>query len=68
MNTEWVSKETTTHQDHVVAHVIAATVLGYFVLNEALFILLDIGFIWTVYLDGEMALLPQGVAIGELEN
>jgi hypothetical protein len=24
------------------------------------------GFVWTVYLDGQMGLLPQGVAISEL--
>jgi hypothetical protein len=29
--------------------------------------LLDIGFLWTIYLDGEMNLLPQGVAIPELD-
>jgi hypothetical protein len=28
---------------------------------------LDIGFLWTIYLDGEMNLLPQGVAIPELD-
>lgn len=68
MNTteQWLPAETTTHQDHVIAHVIGATVLGYFVHDEAAHLLLDIGFIWTVYLDGQMVLLPQGMAINEL--
>ena len=64
---EWLPAETTTHQDHVIAHVIGATVLGYFVHDEALHLLLDIGFIWTVYLDGQMVLLPRSMAINELE-
>jgi hypothetical protein len=59
---------TTTHQDHVVAHVIGATVLGHFVLDETLHLLLDMGFIWIIYLDLQMSLLPQAVAIGELET
>ena len=58
--------ETSTHQDHVIAHVIGASVLGYFVHDEAAHLVLDIGFVWTVYLDGQMGLLPQGVAISEL--
>ena len=67
MTTQWSSKDTTTHQDHVIAHVIGATVLGYFVHDETLYVLLDIGFIWKIYVDGEMGLLPHPVAIGELE-
>ncbi|HEV7472461.1 MAG TPA: hypothetical protein VGN90_00325 [Pyrinomonadaceae bacterium] len=63
----WTPKDTTTHQDHVIAHVLGATFLGYFVFDEALYILLDIGFVWTILLDGEMGLLPHPVAIGELE-
>jgi hypothetical protein len=66
--TDWTASETTTHQDHVIAHVIGATVLGWVVAGEAAHLLLDIGFLWTVYLDGEMNLLPQGVAIPELEG
>ncbi|MEA2172806.1 MAG: hypothetical protein QOD00_398, partial [Blastocatellia bacterium] len=31
MMTEWLDQETSMHQDHVIAHVIGATVLGYFV-------------------------------------
>jgi hypothetical protein len=63
----WEPNETTTHQDHVIAHVIGATFLGYFVFDEALYVLLDIGFIWTIFLDGEMSLLPHPVAVSELE-
>lgn len=63
----WTPKETTTSQDHVIAHVVGSTVLGYLVLNEALYILLDIGFVWTIFVDGEMALLPHPVAVKELE-
>ena len=50
----------------MIAHVIGAVVLGYFVHDEAAHLLLDMGFVWTVYLDGQMGLLPQGVAISEL--
>src|SRR5205809_1841811 len=63
----WIQLETTTHQDHVIAHVIGATVLGWFVAGEAAHLLLDIGFLWTIYLDGEMNLLPQGVALSEMD-
>ena len=64
----WIEQETSTHQDHVIKHVIGATVLGWVVAGEAAHFLLDIGFLWTVYLDGEMNLLPQGVAIAELDG
>lgn len=67
MTTEWSASETTTYQDHVIAHVIGATALAYFVHDETLYVLLDIGFIWRIYVDGEMGLLPHPVAIGELE-
>lgn len=63
----WTPHDTTTHQDHVIAHVLGATLLGYFIFDEALYILLDIGFVWTILLDGEMGLLPHPVAINELE-
>jgi hypothetical protein len=66
-SSDWIESETTKHQDHVIAHVIGATVLGWVVAGEAAHLLLDIGFLWTIYLDGEMNLLPQGVAISELE-
>jgi|SRR5215813_12611993 len=64
----WTAQATSTHQDHVIAHVIGATVLGYFVFDESIYLLLDIGFFWRVYLDGEMGLLPYSVMIGELET
>lgn len=64
----WTEIETSTHQDHVIKHVIGATVLGWVVAGEAAHFLLDIGFLWSIYLDGEMNLLPQGVAVAELEG
>ena len=64
----WEIAETNTHQDHVIAHVVGATVLGYFIFDETAFLLLDIGFIWHMYLDGEMGLRPHPVAIAELET
>jgi hypothetical protein len=67
LHSDWSEAETTTHQDHVIKHVLGATVLGWFVAGEAAHLLLDMGFVWTIYLDGEMNLLPQGVAIGELD-
>lgn len=67
MRIAWTPKDTSTHQDHVVAHVLGTTFLGYFVFEEALYILLNIGFVWTIFLDGEMGLLPHPVAIRELE-
>ena len=65
--TGWEKAETNTHQDHVIAHVVGATVNGYFVWDETAYLLLDIGFIWNIYLDGEMGLVPQSVAIAELD-
>ncbi len=67
MSEDWQTRETTTHQDHVIAHVLGARVLGHFILDETLYLLLDIGFVWIIFLDGEMGLLPHPVAIGELE-
>ena len=63
----WTPAETNTHQDHVIAHVIGATPLGHFTWDETTYLLLDIGFIWNIYLDGEMGLVPHAVAINELE-
>lgn len=63
-----IELETSTHQDHVIKHVLGATVMGWFIAGEAAHMLLDIGFLWTIYLDSEMNLLPQGVAIAELEG
>ena len=64
----WTEVETSTHQDHVIKHVLGATVIGWVIAGEAAHLLLDIGFLWTIYLDGEMNLLPQGVAIAELDG
>lgn len=66
-SSEWEAQETGTHQDHVLAHVIGATVQGFFTSDETACLLLDIGFIWAIYLDGEMGLVPQRLAIAELE-
>ena len=63
---EWELAETNTHQDHVIAHVLGASVLGYFTWDETAYLLLDIGFIWNIYLDGEMGLVPQSQAVNEL--
>ena len=63
----WTELETSTHQDHIIKHVLGATVLGWIVGGEAAHFLLDIGFLWTIYSDGEMNFLPQGVAISELQ-
>ena len=63
----WIPLDTNTHQDHVIAHVIGATPLGHFIWDETAFILLDIGFIWNIYLVLELGLGPHSVAIAELE-
>ena len=63
----WTAAETNTHQDHVIAHIIGATPLGYFVWDETAYIVLDIGFIWNIYLNMEMGLVPHRLAISELE-
>jgi len=62
----WTAAETNKHQDHVIAHVIGATPLGYFIHDETAYVLLDIGFIWNIYLDMEMGLVPQVMALSEL--
>lgn len=64
----WTAADTNTHQDHVIAHVIGATPLGHFIWDETAYILLDIGFVWNIYLDMEMGLVPQSVAIAELNE
>ena len=62
----WRPAETNTHQDHVIAHVIGASVLGHFVWDETAYLSLDIGFVWNIYLDGEMGLVPETLAWSEL--
>ena len=64
---DWDVAETNTHQDHVIAHVLGATVEGHFVWDETAYLLLDIGFIWNIYLNGEMGLVPSSLAIAELD-
>lgn len=51
----------------MIAHVIGASVLSYFLWDETAYLLLDIGFIWNVYLDAEMGLLPEVVALAEMD-
>src|SRR5215211_2899186 len=67
MSSDWEPHDTSTHQDHVIAHVLGATVLGYFEFDQAAHMVLDIGFIWTIFADGEMGLVPQTMAINELD-
>jgi hypothetical protein len=50
----------------VIAHVIGASVMSYFVWDETAYLLLDIGFIWNIYLDAEMGLVPETLALAEL--
>lgn len=64
---EWSPLETSRYQDHVIAHVVGASALGYFIVADAAYLLLDIALIWTVYTSGEMALMPQAVVISDLE-
>lgn len=64
---EWQFKDTNTHQEHVIAHVVGTTIQAYFVWDETAYLLLDIGFIWNIYLDGEMGLVPHPMAINELQ-
>ena len=63
----WTAAETNKHQDHVIAHVIGATPLEHFIHDETAYVVLDIGFIWNIYLDMEMGLVPHRMAIAELD-
>lgn len=67
MMQEWSEATPSRYQDHVVAHVLGATALGYFILEDAAYVLLDIALIWTIYTSGEMDLMPQAVVISDLE-
>ena len=62
----WTLAETNKHQDHVIAHVIGATPLEHFIHDETAYVVLDIGFIWNIYLDMEMGLVPERMALSEL--
>ena len=64
----WQPVETSTYQDHVIKHVLGATVLGWVVLDDALHVLLDVGLLWTIYVNAEMSLMAQHVAIQDLES
>ena len=64
----WTAADTNSHQDHVIAHVIGATPLGHFIWDETAYLLLDIGFVWNIYLDMEMGLVPQSLAVAELNE
>lgn len=63
----WEELSTGRYQDHVIAHVVEATALGYFIIEDALYVLLDIALIWTLYTSLEMALMPQAVVISDLD-
>lgn len=52
----------------MIAHVLGATPLGHFVWDETAYLALDIGFIWNIYLDGEMGLVPESLALAELRS
>lgn len=62
----WAGAALSTYQDHVVAHVVGAAVLGHFVRDEALHLVLDINFVWTIFVDGEMLLRHERLALSEL--
>jgi hypothetical protein len=64
----WTELETSTYQHHVIQHVIGATVLGWFIAEDAVHFVLDVGLLWTVYVNGEMNLMALFVAIHDLES
>ena len=64
----WTELETSTYQDHVIKHVIGATTLGWFVAGDAVHFVLDVGLLWTIYVNGEMNLMALSVAIQDLES
>jgi hypothetical protein len=63
---DWTELETSTFQDHVIKHVLGATVLGWIVIGDAVHLLLDVGLLWTIYVTAEMDLMAQSVAIQDL--
>ncbi|MFN2406459.1 MAG: hypothetical protein ABR594_10410 [Pyrinomonadaceae bacterium] len=63
----WAEAGADTYREHVVAHVVGATVLGHFEAEDALHLLLDIGFVWTVFVDGQMLLRHERLALAELD-
>ena len=64
----WTELEISTYQDHVIKHVLGATVLGWVVIEDAMHILLDVGLLWTIYVNAEMSLMAQAVALQDLEG
>jgi len=64
----WTELEISTYQHHVIEHVLGATVLGWVVIEDAMHLLLDVGLLWTIYINAEMSLMAQGVAIQDLES
>ena len=64
----WTELETSTYQHHVIVHVIGATVLGWFKAEDAVHFVLDVGLLWTVYVNAEMNLMALSVAIEDLES
>jgi hypothetical protein len=64
----WSETETSTYQHHVIQHVLGATVLGWFMAEDAVHFVLDVGLLWTVYVNGEMNLMALFVAIEDLES
>jgi hypothetical protein len=63
---DWIELETSTYQDHVIKHVLGATVLGWIIIGDAVHLLLDVGLLWTIYVTTEMDLMSQSVAIQDL--
>jgi hypothetical protein len=68
MGDAWAEAETGTYQEHVIAHVIGAAVLGHFEAEDAVHLLLDIDFVWTIYVDGQMLLRHERLALSELDT
>ena len=64
----WTELETSTYQHHVIQHVLGATVLGWFIAEDAVHFVLDVGLLWTVYVNAEMNLMALFVAIEDLES
>src|SRR5438045_9251095 len=64
----WTELETSTYQHHVIQHVIGATILGWFIAEDAVHFVLDVGLLWTVYVNAEMNLMALFVAIEDLES
>ena len=64
----WTELETSTYQGHVIKHVLGGTILGWAVIGDAAHFLLDVGLLWTIYVNAEMDLMAQAVAIQDLEG